>query len=141
MLLATAPAFAQPAPPAPNAAQGVTADPHVNERITRMHRLLKIMPAQEPAWEAFAKVMRDNATSTYQAFQRRGASIAAMSSVENLKNLAQLEQARAQGLQTLAYSFETLYGTFSDEQKQIADSMFRHYNGGEGRRREPKKPK
>jgi hypothetical protein len=50
-----------------------------------------------------------------------------MSAPDNMRNFAQIEQARAQGVQNLAASFETLYGTFSEDQKKIADAMFRHY--------------
>ncbi len=138
MLLATSPGFAQPLPPTPNAAP--PADPHVTNGISQMHLILKITPEQEPAWSAFAKIMQDNATATYDAFQHRGETITSMSSVANLKNLAQIELARAQGLQNLAYSYETLYGTFSGEQKKLADDMFqRHRERAQGRHHPPKK--
>jgi protein CpxP len=138
MLLAAAPA---PAQPVPDTTQSAPAASRVDARVAQMHRVLKITPEQEPAWNAFAAVMRDNATSTYEAFGQRRASVATMSAVDNLKNFAQIEQARAQGVQNLAYSFETLYGTFSDEQKKIADTMFRrHQDLGEVPKRAPKKP-
>lgn len=141
-LLATiTPTFGQTVPAVPGTSQVAPPDGRINDRITQMRRQLKITSVQEPAWDAFATVMRDNATSSYQAIRQRTASIATMSSVDNLKNFAQIEQTRAQGAQTLAYSYETLYGTFSDEQKRAADALFRqNKEHAESRRqREPKK--
>jgi protein CpxP len=138
-LLATAPAFAQtPAPahdapasapimPAPKTTDAAAAEARVDQRITQMHGRLKITPAQEAAWDTFAQVMRDNVTSTIAAYNQRSAAIATMSAPENMQNFAQIEQARTQGVQNLAASFQTLYGMMSDDQKKTADAMFRHY--------------
>jgi protein CpxP len=97
---------------------------HVEERINAMHKRLQITAAQESAWNSFAQVMRDNAAKTAQAYQDRAAHLQTMTAVENMQSFAQLEQTRAQGLQTLASSFDTLYGQLSDNQKHIADAMF-----------------
>ncbi|HET6608015.1 MAG TPA: Spy/CpxP family protein refolding chaperone [Rhodopila sp.] len=97
---------------------------HVEERINAMHKRLQITAEQEPAWNAFAQVMRDNATKTAQAYQDRAAHLQTMTAVENLQSFAQLEQTRAQGVQSLATSFDTLYGQLSDNQKHVADAMF-----------------
>jgi hypothetical protein len=136
MLLATGPALAQqPAAPTPKAAAtaapkatpAATAEAQVNQRAAQMHAQLKITQAQEAAWDAFAQAMRDNVTSTDEAFKQRTASLATMSAVDNMKNFAQIEQTRAQGVQNLATAFETLYGGLSDDQKKTADTLFRHY--------------
>jgi protein CpxP len=136
MLLATGPVLAQqPAAPAPkaaataapNATPDATAEAQVNQRAAQMHAQLKITPAQEAAWNAFAQAMRDNVTSTDEAFKQRTATLATMSAVDNMKNFAQIEQTRAQGVQNLATAFETLYGGLSDDQKKTADTVFRHY--------------
>ncbi|WP_428492718.1 Spy/CpxP family protein refolding chaperone [Rhodopila sp.] len=152
--LAATPAFAQtpaqtPAPsqtpaPATRAPSSGTARPaskesQVDQRITQMHRRLKITPQQEPAWKAFAQTMRDNATSTDQAYKDRRASIATMSAEQNMQNFAQIVQARAQGVQNLSVSFQTLYDAMSDSQKQAADNLFRHYaDRAEARKQAPK---
>jgi hypothetical protein len=44
-----------------------------------------------------------------------------------MRNFAQIEQAWAQGVQTLAATFQTLYDTMSDNQTKAADAMFRHH--------------
>jgi hypothetical protein len=113
----------QASPPAPHAAP---TPEHVDDRIESMRRRLQITPQQEPAWDTFAQAMRDNATTAAQAYRDRAAHLQTMTAVENLRSFAQLEQTRAQGLQGLATSFETLYGQLSDEQKHTADAMFRH---------------
>jgi protein CpxP len=160
MLLGTGPAFAQPAAPGPaapaqaaapatpapatpapkaappKATSAAAAESRIEERIVQMHLRLNITPAQQPGWDAFAKVMRNNVASTTEAYQQRQASIATMSAPENMQNFAQIEQARAQGVQNLAVAFQTLYGTLSDDQKKTADAMFRHYEDRPG----PHKP-
>ena len=117
------PAATAPGPAGPSAHHGTPGQ--VNDRIEAMRRRLQITPQQQPAWDAFAQAMRDNATTTAQAYQDRAAHVQTMTAVENLRSFAQLEQTRAQGLQTLASSFETLYGQLSDTQKQTADAIFR----------------
>jgi hypothetical protein len=52
---------------------------------------------------------------------------AAAPPADNMRNFAQIEQAWAQGVQTLATTFQTLYDTMSDNQKKAADAMFRHH--------------
>ena len=140
------PVFGQTAAPAPQAAHGAGSEQkapeaRVNDRIAQMHRRLKITPVQDQAWEGFAEVMRSNVLATDQAYQKRAASVATMSAPENLRNFAQIEQARAQGVQNLSASFDTLYGSLSDEQKKMADAMFRQYEErGEARRHQPRRP-
>jgi protein CpxP len=130
-LLAAGPVLAQPAgavtPPVPKAAGTATIQAQVDQRITRMHQRLKITPEQETAWNAFAEVMRSNVTSTDDAYKKRSASLATMTAPDNMANFAQIEQARAQGVENLATSFQTLYNTLSDDQKKAADAMFRNY--------------
>ncbi|MGD0104759.1 MAG: Spy/CpxP family protein refolding chaperone [Rhodopila sp.] len=146
MLMAAAPALAQTASPAVNgpepntpaarAANPATAEEQVNQRIAQMHQRLKITAEQQPAWDAFAQVMRDNMTSIATAYKERSASVATMSAPDNMRNF---EQARADDIQKLAASFQTLYDGMSDDQKKIADAMFRNYDeSGPRRRNAPK---
>ncbi|HEX4368554.1 MAG TPA: Spy/CpxP family protein refolding chaperone [Rhodopila sp.] len=142
-LLTAGPVFAQTAAPAatpaPNAAKAsepasaTTVKARVDKRIARMHQELKITPEQETAWNAFAQVMRTNVTATDDAYQKRSASLATMTAPENMANFAEIEQARAKGVENLATTFQTLYSGLSDEQKKIADAMFRHYGNHEGK--------
>lgn len=122
-----APAASSPAPAAttmPAAAKpGMPAN--VESRITAMHKRLKITSAQDADWEKFAQAMRDDASAAAQAYQDRADKLATMNAVENLQAYAQLEQSRAQGVQTLLAAFQPLYNDLSPEQKNIADMMFR----------------
>ena len=147
MLLATGPALAQtlvppasmpaangsvpnrPAAKAPSvkAVDPMTVEARIDQRITQMHQRLKITAEQQPAWDGFAQAMRDNVTSIEQAYKGRRASVATMSAPDNMRNFAQIEQNRADGIQKLAASFQTLYDTMSDDQKKTADTMFSHY--------------
>jgi len=142
MLLAAGPALAQtetppsnaPAPngPAPKAAvtkaaKPATTEDRINQRITQMHQRLKITPEQQPAWDEFAQTMRDNAMWTEQAYKDRRASVPNMSAPDNMRNFAQIEQARADGVKKLTTSFQTLYDGMSDDQKKRADALFRGY--------------
>ena len=156
LALAGSPAFAQtPAPaPAPEPAQtpapanpvpsaatpkAAKAESQVDQRIAQMHRRLKITPQQEPAWSGFTQIMRDNAASTEQAYKDRRASLATMSAEQNMQNFAQIVQSRAQGVQSLSASFQTLYDAMSDDQKRTADNLFRHYaDRAEARKQAPK---
>ena len=126
MLLTATPVMAQPANPrARPAASDTTAIDRVDQRAAQMHRRLQITASQEPAWHAFAQAMHDNAASADQAYRQHAAHVASMSAVENLRLFAQIEQTRAQGLQAMLTSFESLYGVLSDEQKKTADAVFR----------------
>ena len=126
MLLTATPVMAQPSnSPAHPPASDTTAVDRVDQRATQMHRRLLITPDQEPAWRAFAQAMHENAASADQAYRQHAAHIASMSAVENLRLFAQIEQTRAQGLQAMLTSFESLYGVLSDEQKKTADAIFR----------------
>ena len=159
MLLATGPALAQTLVPSASvpAANGsipdrpaakasatkptnaMTVEARVNQRITQMHQRLKITPEQQPAWDVFAQAMRDNVTSIEQAYKGRRASVAAMSAPDNMRNFAQIEQNRAEGIQKLAASFQTLYDAMSDDQKKTADAMFSHYGDhGPGQKKPPR---
>jgi len=133
------PAAAQPAaaPRKPASAQGADKmEARVEQRITLLHGRLQITAQQEPAWNGFAKVMRDNAASTEQAYQQRMAKLETMSAVENLQTFAEVEQTRAKDINNLSVAFQSLYGQMSDDQKKIADQAFRHFgerNEGRGR--------
>ncbi len=48
-----------------------------------------------------------------------------MSAVDSMTSYSQLAEQRSQDLVKLATAFQTLYGTFSDQQKKDADALFR----------------
>jgi protein CpxP len=97
----------------------------VEQHIRELHSELKITQAQEPQWEQFAQVMRGNAQAMSDSLDQRAQQIAQMNAVDDMTTYAQLAEQRSQDLVKLAGAFQTLYGTFSDQQKQNADQLFR----------------
>ena len=97
--------------------------------IKMLHNQLGITPAQQSEWAAFAQVMRDNAAEINQAFTDRSAKVASLNAAENMQSYAQLAQLHAANMQKLAVAFQSLYNSFPDQQKQVADDVFRKSNG------------
>ncbi len=97
----------------------------VERHIRDLHRELQITQAQEPQWEQFATVMRDNAKAMSDSLDQRAQQIGGMTAVDDMTSYAQLAEQRSQDLVKLAGAFQTLYGTFSPQQKQNADQLFR----------------
>jgi len=123
------PAEVMPGRPGGHHGQGFNLAQDVDRHIAWLHEQLKITPAEEPAWNQFAQVMRDNAAAMSQAAEARAQKISAMSAADSMTSYAQLAEQHAQDMARLAASFQTLYGSFSDEQKQTADTLFRHSPG------------
>ncbi len=107
----------------------------VEQHIARLHSQLHITPAQQPQWDQFAQIMRENAKDMNQAFQQRATGFASMNAAENMQSYAQIAQQHAEYTQKLATAFQTLYGSMSDDQKKNADAVFRAHE----ERREQKK--
>ncbi len=105
---------------------GQTMTQMAEQRIADLHARLHITAQQQPQWDQFAQVMRDNAKDVDSAYQQRAASFDKMNAVENMQSYAQIEQARAQDLQKLVPAFQTVYTALSDDQKKLADELFRN---------------
>jgi hypothetical protein len=104
----------------------------VEQRITDLHARLQITPAQQPQWEQFIQVMRDNAQSMDQTFQHRVEAMPTMTATENMQSYALFASTNAQDVQKLVPAFQALYDTMSDTQKRTADQVFRddaHHGG------------
>lgn len=111
---------------AANRTPGETMTQMAEQRITDLHTRLHITAQQQPQWDQFTQVMRDNAKDLDAAYQQRAATFEKMNAVENMQSYAQIEQTRAQDLQKLVPAFQTLYASLSDEQKKLADQVFRN---------------
>jgi hypothetical protein len=68
----------------------------VEQHITSLHKTLGITAAEEPQWNQFAQVMRDNATAMMQGFQDRATKVSTMNAVDNMQSWAQISAQRAQ---------------------------------------------
>ena len=106
----------------------------VEQRITALRAKLQITSAQEPQWNQFAQVMRDNAKRMDDTFQQRVQGIATMNAEANMASYAQVAMSHAQGMQNLVPAFHALYGTMTVLQKRAADQVFRDdaHHGGAG---------
>lgn len=132
-----APVVAQTAAPAPQSADQKppvsTKTPRaqrspvdrVEGRIKELHDKLHITAAQAPRWDALTQVMRDNAKSMDALLKARAQNIKTASAIDDLHSYQALADAHSDGLRKFVPAFEALYGTMSDEQKKIADDLFR----------------
>lgn len=97
----------------------------VETHLASLRTQLGITPAQDPQWQEFAKVTRDNAVAMRQRYTQRGTLLAQMSAADNMMDFAQISQQNAQERMKLATAFRGLYDVMSTEQKQRADQAFR----------------
>jgi periplasmic protein CpxP/Spy len=110
---------------AASAAPGMQAA--VEQRIKDLHTKLHITSAEESQWDQFAQLMRDNAKSTDALYQAREQTAATMTAVENLQSYSDIAQKHAEDIQKLVPAFQTMYDSFSTQQKKQADDVFRNY--------------
>ncbi len=127
--LAAPPAAAAP-PTAPATAKTQPVAGHhmggnVEQHIADLHTKLKISAAQQPQWDEFAAVMRENAQAMETTFQHRMQVLPTMTAAENMQSYADVAKDHAQEVQKLVPTFVALYNTMSDSQKHNADQVFR----------------
>ena len=118
------PAAAQ-SPLAGHPAAGKNAKERVEQRIKELYSQLRITPAERPQWDQFAEVMRDNARDMDHAWLQRVDHFQSMNAVQNMQSYEQIAEQHAQHVQKLASAFQNLYNSMSDQQKQLADQVFR----------------
>jgi periplasmic protein CpxP/Spy len=116
------------APAAGDAAAGVPgANPRksVEERIADLHATLKITPAQEAQWDAFAQVMLDNAQGMDAALTKNVGDPAKQTAEQIMQGYADIAELHARDVKKLSAAFHTIYELLTPDQKQAADEMFR----------------
>jgi periplasmic protein CpxP/Spy len=123
---------ATPPPPAATASplaghpvSGKNAEERVERRIKELHTQLRITPAEEPQWNQFAQVMRENARDMDQAFMQRAQQYPAMNAVQNMQSFEQIAEDHARRVEKLVPAFQSLYDAMPDQQKRLADQVFR----------------
>jgi len=107
----------------------------VEQRIAELYAKLKITPEQQPQWDQFAAVMRENARDMDSNFKARIKALPSMTATQNMQSYAQLAANHAQEVQKLVAVFQSLYDTMSDSQKATADEIFRDDGHRAGHRR------
>ena len=121
-----------PSPPAANATRSEMAksdakrDSAVEQHITELRAQLKITTAEESQWKQVADTMRENARELDRAIDKRDASIASATAIDNLNSYSEIAQVHANGVKKLASAFSGLYSVMSDAQKKEADMVFSH---------------
>jgi protein CpxP len=119
-------------PPAANATRSEMAksdakrDSAVEQHITELRAQLKITAAEESEWNLVAETMRDNARDLDRAIDKRDATIASATALDNLNSYSEIAQVHANGVKKLAGAFSGLYGVMPDAQKKEADLVFSH---------------
>ena len=107
----------------------------VERHIAGLQRRLKITPAQQPQWDAFTAIMRQNATHI-EALQRdRADKVPTMTAPEDMRSYADVARIHAEDLQRLVPAFDALYAAMTPEQKAVADRTFHEFQGRGGRAR------
>ena len=119
------PAAAQPSPLAGHPAAGKNAEERVEQRIKELHAQLRITAAERPQWDQFVQVMRENARDMDQAWLQRVDQFQSMNALQNMQSYEQIAEQHAQHLQKLVPAFQSLYNAMPDQQKQLADQVFR----------------
>ncbi len=107
-------------------------DGEAEKHIKELYVSLKITPAEESQWNEVAATMRENAKDLDRAIDKRDATVASATAIENLNSYADIAQAHASGVKKLASAFSGLYSAMSDEQRKEADEVFSHrgHDGG-----------
>ena len=101
----------------------------VEQRITNLHKALKITPDEEPIWSGVAQAMRENAAAMQKlAADRAAQAPGSLTAVQDLKGYEKFARAHFEGLKNLIASFETLYNSMPDPQKKVADQVFQSYS-------------
>ncbi len=107
----------------------------VENHIAGLQRRLKITPAQQPQWDAFTAVMRQNAAHIETLQHDRADKVAGMTAPEDMRSYADLARTHADDLQRLVPAFDELYASMSPEQKALADRAFHQFQGRAARAR------
>ena len=76
---------------------------------------MQITPAEQPQWDQFAQVMRENARDMDQAFMQRAQQYPTMNAVQNMQSYEQMAEARVQHLQKLVPAFNNLYNAMPEQ--------------------------
>jgi protein CpxP len=111
---------------APSASAGIRPmEKRVEGRITELHTKLHITAAQQPQWDAFATVMRNNAQHMDSTLVNDAGALSKMTAVDQMKSYAAITDQHAKDMASLLPAFQTLYDSMTPEQKVNADAYFR----------------
>jgi len=114
---------------------GNSAEQRVEEHTKELRAQLRITPAEQPQWEQFANVMRENARAMDQVFAQRMQQYPTMNALQNMQSYERVAEAHAQHVQRLVTAFVNLYNAMPEQQKQLTDQVFRANAGANAQKR------
>ncbi len=95
----------------------------VEAQLGDIKKRLNITAAQQPQFEQFASVVKQNAKAM-EALMQTAAQGAEKGAVEGLRTAATFAQTEADNLKRLLPALESLYTSLTDQQKRTADQLF-----------------
>jgi len=99
---------------------------HAGERVASLKTELRITEAQTPAWNKFADALIASAKSMEDAMDAMHTKMqhgAAVSLPERLEHDGKMAAMHLANLQAIKGTLDPLYGSFSDDQKKLADGL------------------
>lgn len=137
LLLLSQPASAQSTEPAPAPAGAATpsmsdkrATDRLEQHIKDLHGRLAITPAQQPQWDAFTAIMRQNAQAMENNHRERLAHPSGPTALDKMRTYAALSRLHADNVGRLLPAFEALYNAMSPEQRATTDKTFQDLQPG-----------
>lgn len=104
-----------------------TAEETAEDRISYLHKVLQITPAQEDQWNKVAVVIRGNADQITILAKARSENAKSMTAIDDLKSYADFASAHEDGTRKLIPVFQSLYENMSEPQQKVADMVFRDH--------------
>jgi hypothetical protein len=130
-----APAQAQSPAGQKSAAARPAGDP-VEAQLGDIKKRLSITAAQQPQFDQFASVVKQNAKEM-DALMQKAAQGAEKGAIEGLRSAASFAQTEADNLKRLVPALEALYASLTDQQKRTADKLFNSAPSSGGPQGEP----
>jgi len=128
-------AFAESGQKEPAADDRPSAVERVEAQIKQLEDELTISKAQEELWNNLTQVMRENAKDMDALTREREEAAGTMNSVEHMKFHSQITETHLGHMKKLIPPYEAFYDSMSDEQKTVADTVFRTGKYGKPRRK------
>ena len=119
------PSFAATSKKKPSVVAKTSAVEFTEARIKQLQSTLKITKDQEELWNNLTLVMRENAKDMDALSKDRAENTKNMNAVEHLKFHSQITEAHLNQQKKLLPPFEALYTSLTNEQKKIADTIFK----------------
>lgn len=119
--------------PVPDGAGTTTAQVRAatDAHLAAMRGRLKVTPAQQPQWDVFATVSRENAEEMHERFERRRTGLPRFDAAQNMGDFAQIAELHARQLIRLSAAFQALYAIMPADQQREADGYFREIRNPE----------